>query len=346
MKGFGKFLTILIFFIVVGAFGGFFYVKNYYETTLDTPNAGSSEQVIVEIHLGSTIRDIGEQLKKEGLIADERVFEYYVRTNNLSDKFLAGKYETKGNKTLLEVIEDLQVPIKDEVTITIPEGIRFTQIADRLDKVMKISPNWSKEEFLELAENPGNNFAQFTILSTKPADKSLEGFLFPDTYIFGIEYSTKDVMNRMLQNTEDRISGKLLDDIIASEFTVYEVLNFASIIERETIQTEDRYLVGDILYRRYKAGWALGVDATILYEHGDWKYEIRQKDLESKTPYNTRLIKGLPPTPICNPGLETINGFIYRKENDNWYYISDSEGNMYYAKTLTEHNKNIQKYLK
>lgn len=338
-------LTILLILLIVPV-AGLIAAKYYYDTTVNTPNDGSSAQVIIEIPLGSSVKDIAKQLKDEDIIENETVFEYYIRFNNLEGKLLAGTYETKGNQNIPEVVQDLQNPIEREVRVTLPEGLMYIQTAERLDKVLTISPNWSKEEFLELAKNPGDNFSEFQILSTKPAEKSLEGFLFPDTYIFDIEISTKDVIRKMLENTETRISGQLLTDIEASDFTVYEVLNFAAMIERETRETEDRYIVGDVLYKRYVEGWALGIDATLLYEHDSWKYVIRQKDIETPTPYNTRIHKGLPPTPICSPGLESIKGFVYREANDYYYYVSDSEGNIYYARTWSEHQKNIQKYLR
>lgn len=325
---------------ILGAAGLYFY----YNSQVNQPNDGNNVQLLVTIEQGTSIRELSQQLEKQGIISDARVFEAYIRLNNEEPNILAGTYETEDNLTMPEVLQDLKVPINREVRVTIPEGLRYDQVADRLDNVLKISPNWDKQRFLELAENPGNTFDN-PILASKPEGKSLEGFLFPDTYIFDIETSTTQAMEKLISNTQNRISGELLSDIEQSQFSVYEVLNFASMIERETKFEEDRYLVGDVLYKRYTEGWTLGIDATLLYEQGDWTSPLTRAELDADTPYNTRVNTGLPPTPICNPGLESIKGFVYREENPYYFYVSDLEGNIYYAEDSAGHQENIRNHL-
>ncbi len=117
-------------------------------------------------------------------------------------------------------------------------------------------------------------------------------------------------------------------------------------VEREGYTSEDRPMIADIIQRRYKEGWLLQIDATLLYPKRDWKSPITQADKQNDNPYNTYKYQGYPPTPICNPGLAAINAVRNPKPNTYYYYIHDTNGNVHFARTLDEHNQNVQKYLR
>ena len=218
--------------------------------------------------------------------------------------------------------------------MTIPEGFRKDEIAQLL--AMELAKggntNFNSDEFLKLTTD--SSFISTLGFNYELSD--LEGFLFPDKYAFSVKETTQDILQKLTDNFQAKVG---INDS-------YEDIIIASMVEREGYNAQDRAMIADIIQRRYKEGWLLQIDATLLYPLKDWKHVITQEDKNSDSPYNTYKYPGLPTTPICNPGLESINAVRNPQHNDYYYYIHDKEGNIYYAKNLTEHNQNIEKYLK
>jgi UPF0755 protein len=180
--------------------------------------------------------------------------------------------------------------------------------------------------------------------------KREEGKYFPDTYLVPKQI-TLEAVRQLLRRTFDEKTAPLGLNNSASGLTAEEVIILASLVERETKTDADRALVAGVLSNRLKIGMKLDVDATVQYvigftkADGWWKKNLTSEDLQIKSPYNTYLYAGLPPSPICNPGLAALKAVLDPTETDYFYYLSDKTGAMHYAVTFSEHKANIAKFL-
>lgn len=339
-----KVLIILGIILLVGV-GAVAYLYNDYRSSIKqsyNPNNGYVEIIIEE---GETTAEIAESLEKNELIKNKYYFQFYIRQENLETNLQAGQYRIPLNSTTEEIAEYLQNAEVPDIRVTIPESLMIIEIADILEEAFEVNPETSfdKQEFIKLTENA--DIARDLGIPV-PEGKDLEGYIFPDTYEFPSDANAEYVLNGILNiGFKQKIYNKYKEEIQESQFSLYEILNLASMLERETKFPEDRPKVADILIRRLENNWTLGIDATILYYHKDWTHEITEQDLNMDSPYNTRKNPGLPPTPICNPGEETIRAVLYPEPNEYWYYISDEDFVLHYAVTEAEHNANIREYL-
>lgn len=300
-----KYLVLAILIIFVGSF---LYIK-----TLFSAPSTNSKIVNFMVNKGSSISLISKNLQKEGLIKNAYVFKYYIQFTGLQNKIQAGEFELGPNLTLTQIIEKLRKG-PTEILVTIPEGLRREEIAEKYRTLLNKDESFTKE-FLALSAGK-------------------EGYLFPDSYLFPKEATATQIINRMTTTFDKKIKD-----------VTYNQLIMASMLERETFSDDEKSIVAGILYKRIKNDWPLQVDATLQYIKGDWK-PVYSQDKELKSPYNTYKSLGLPPSPICNPGLSSILAAISPEESDYWYYIHDNNGKIHFAKTIEEHNANVAKYLK
>lgn len=286
---------------------------------------------------GASASQIGNKLAQERLIKSPLAFKFYVQITGKSGKIQAGEYALSPNLSLFEIVNELLRGPK-EIWVTIPEGLRREEIAERFATGL-VKEN--KEEFIK----------EFLEAST---DK--EGFLFPDTYIFPKTAKASTIVSKLFSTFEKKVDSKMDDDIKSSDYDLNQILTMASIVERETITDAERPIVAGILFNRLKAGWPLQADATLQYAIGTknckskienckwWEIpEVSGRNIDSL--YNTYRNSGLPPGPIASPGLSSIEAAIYPESSDYWYYIHDPKGKIYYARTLEEHNENVRTYI-
>lgn len=284
---------------------------------------------------GSSASQIAAKLEKKGFIRDALVFRFYVQLSGKSKKIQAGEYSLSPSYSLTRVIEILiKGPV--EVWVTIPEGLRREEIAGKF-----ASAFGKDEKFID---------------EFNRASSGLEGFLFPDTYLFPKEATASAVVKKM-RSTFDVKTAQLKEAIDASDLSLNEIVTLASIIERETKTNAERPVVAGILLNRLNAGIGLQADATVQYAIAtvncqlstvnceNWWSPVTKTDLSINSPYNTYKYRGLPPGPIANPGLTSLKAASSPEENDYLYYLHDAKGQIYYAKTLEEHNENVRKYL-
>ncbi len=311
-------------------------IKLDYDKALRTPNSDSQEKVIVQIDQGATVDQILTKLVDQGVIQEKWLtyVKLYLKQENLAAKLQAGTYELPKNLSIKEVIDSLQNGKNPDIWVTIPEGLRKDEIADILNQELSKADttNFSKEEFLRLTTDKA--YIQTLGLTVNISD--LEGYLFPDRYAFPITTKTSDTIDKMVKNFITKVGTA----------DTYDQIILASIVEREGFSDQDRPIIAGIFIKRLEEGWLLQACATVLYPLKDWKHEITDADKESDSPYNTYKKPGLPPTPICNPGLESINAVRNYKKTDYYYYIHDNNAIVHYAKTLEEHNANINQYLR
>ncbi|MDD3474536.1 MAG: endolytic transglycosylase MltG [Candidatus Dojkabacteria bacterium] len=335
LKNIRSLIRIFLFALITVVIGGVF-IKLRYNKIIETPNSDSSDKVVVTIDEGQAVDSIIDELIEKGILKEswKLYLQAYLKLNDLSSQLQAGTYNLPKNLNIIEIIESLQHAQSQDIWVTVPEGLRKDEIADILvDELGEYdSTDFSKTDFLALTTNQ-EYISQFGL----PEEvEDLEGYIFPDKYAFSIETTTESALTKMIENFVSKVGT---DDS-------YEDIILASLVEREGYNSEDRAIIADILKRRLEEGWLLQVDATLLYPAKDWTHTITQIDKESDNEYNTYKYAGLPPTPICNPGLESINAVRNPEENTYYYYIHEDDGTAHYAKTLNEHNSNVSTYLR
>lgn len=293
------------------------------------PVQGGLETVTVKN--GASLSQVAEELEGKDIINSKMLFSLYVRMFGGEGKIRAGVYEIQKGESYGEILEVLTSGKSKQVKFTIPEGYTIRQI----DTLLAEKGFIQKVEFEKCAKETCKG-------------KNLEGFLFPDTYFLDHgSFSVESFMALLLNTFDKKVSQELKDDILKSGRTIQEIITMASILEKEVRHEEDLPIVSGILWKRFDAKWGLDVDATLLYdrENSDDR-EISNEDIQSDSPYNTRKWRGLPPTPIGNPGLKTILASLHPEKSEYWFYLSKEDGSMAYARTNEEHNQNKVLYLK
>ncbi|MFH1543631.1 MAG: endolytic transglycosylase MltG [Patescibacteria group bacterium] len=344
---------IIIFLMIMIAFFGItvFSVYKWYENQVDLPAGDSSNIIDIEIEQGESIKEIAVKLQAAGLIKNSDVFYWYIKFEKIAPNIQAGKFQIPQNLTIVEVAAFLQKASGNDVWVTIPEGKRIDEVAEILDERFLKEENsmFNKNEFLKIVENPDDYQFKAEVLMFKPAGKSLEGFLFPDTYNVEKDITSKELVDLFIDTLEKKLETENVALDSHKTLSVYEVITLASIIEREARSSDERYMISDILQRRL-AGDMDGVkllqtDATLLYELKDWEVVITDEIKKNDTEYNTYTRTGLIPTPICNSGLDSIESVMNPTANEYFFYLHDDEGDIHYAKTLAAHINNQRCYI-
>lgn len=275
---------------------------------------------------GESIKEISAHLKEAGLIRNKVAFFTYLRFSGLANKIQAGNYQLSKSSNAFEIANSL-IHGTTDIWVTIIEGWRIEETLSYLSKTLKIP--------LEELEN----FSQ-------------EGYLFPDTYLIPQKAQAQEVVQIILDNFQKHLNQEIIEKGLQQGLTKSEIITLASIIEREVKTDEDRSIVAGIFLKRLSNNWPLQADATIQYALGYqeneqtwWKKALTPDDLKIDSPYNTYLYVGLPPRPICSPGMQSIEAVVNPKETDYWFYLSDKKGITHFAKTQEEQQRNIEKYL-
>lgn len=318
MKKFSFLLVLLV--LLVGGVAAW-----WINSTMPVDSSDTTRKVFT-IETGQGIRDIANDLKANGLIKDPVAFFLLVKQQGLDGKIQAGDFQLSPSMSSYDIARALQVGTFDKF-VTIPEGKRAEEVAEILATQL---PTYDGSWVERLKAN--------------------EGYLFPDTYSFTKEATIDDVITRMKNEFDEKYNS--IPAGRHSNLSQEEIVNIAAMIEREALHPEDRPLVASVILNRMDRGMVLNIDATVQYALGYqpaqkswWKKNLSLDDLKVASPYNTYITPGLPPTPIANPGIESLTAVINAPETDYVYYVSDANGNNHYAKTLEEHNVNIEKYL-
>jgi UPF0755 protein len=295
----------------------------YYQHLLSPVNSSDTKLQAFVIEKGESTTEITKELEEKGLIRSSMAMKIFLKMADPGTNIQAGDFKLSPAMSVSEVIKNLQAGAVDR-WVTLLEGWRVDEEAEELEKVMGID----KQVFIKTAK---------------------EGYMFPDTYLINKD-ATVDTVVSMLENTFDqKYDDELQAKIKKQGLTPAQGVILASIVEREARSDEVRTKVASILLKRIKIGMALNTDATIQYalgyhpsEKSWWKRNLTHDDLKVDSPYNTYLHAGLPPTPICNPSVSSLNAVANADPSTPYlYYYHDSKGNSYYAKTLDEHNENV-----
>jgi len=339
-----KAIKIVLAIIALISACGFYFIFSYYRG-INYPISKTGQEKIFIVSKGEGVNDISENLSDAGLIRSMNYFEIYIWRQNLEKKLQAGQYVLSPKLSIKEIAGILAGGkiLSKEIDIKIIEGWRVKDIVSYLKEKELVK----EEDFINAAKNNELRIRNYEFLNKLPAGKSLEGFLFPDTYRVFKDSSAIDVIGKMLDNFGSKLTGKMRDDIGKNEKTIYEIVIMASIVEKEAKKPEDMEIISGIFWNRIKTGQALQSDATLSYVLNDKIDAHTLEDLKIDSPYNSYKYKGLPPGPICNPGLNAIKAAIYPKKTDyNFFLTKPDTGEAIFSKTYAEHLKNKNKFLK
>lgn len=304
------------------------------------PRNSSGQEEVFLIKKGESVREIADNLENQSLIKDKIFFIFYIFLSGDAKKLQAGKYLISSCQTIPEITRKFVKGEAIREKITIIEGWDLRDIAWYFEE----KGICQAEEFLKLTNKDFSK--DFDFLEDKPENLGLEGYFFPDTYEIAEGESVEEIINRMLRNFDRKLSSDLREEINKQGKSIFEVINMASLLEKEVKSLEDKKLISGILWKRIENSIPLQVDATIIYITGKKTIKIPKQDLQIDSPYNTYKYKGLPLGPICNPGLDSILAAIYPESSEFWYYLSSSDdGETIFSRTLEEHNQAKYLYL-
>lgn len=277
---------------------------------------------IVSVTRGESIRQIARELKEAEIIRSAALFTFLIQISD-NPIVATGDYAFTAPQNIFTVVKRFTTSRYDlpTVQVTITEGLTVKEISEKLATQFE---QFDKGLFLELA-------------------LPYEGYLFPDTYIFNNNATANEIFTRMKHTFDSKIDslGEIITD---SPYTLDQIVTMASIVEREAT-ADSRQEVANILWNRFEIGMALQVDASFVYGIGKATADLTTADLETDGPYNTYKNVGLTPTPISNPGLESIKAAANPQPTDMLYFLTGRDGNMYYAKTFEGHKRNRALYL-
>jgi UPF0755 protein len=308
----------------------------------------------IKISQDDTPDEVAKLLEDNGLINSKTYFTGRMRVVNT--ELEPGSYRITKGMTVGEIIDTITGNASSSgdsgnsggsssdnttLSITVIEGWRTEQIADEL---VALGWNGSFDDFMQAAQNyPSDNYA---FLADRPDGSSLEGYLFPDTYNFNPDSSADEIIESMLNNFDAKVPQEMRDRAGEMGLSMYQVLTFASLVEREAAVSEERPIIADIYEKRYTEGWRLEADPTVQYAlgtHDEWWPELSGEDLYDDSPYNTYQVDGLPPGPIANPGYASIRAVLFPADSPYYYFFAKADGSGYhlFATTSDEQQQNI-----
>ena len=313
---------------------------------IDSPVSDDDTEVVFVVQEGETATGIANRLEKEGLIRNALVFRLLARNRGLDAGIEAGEHRLRRNMRTSEVLAALQSASARQDRMTVLEGWRAIEIADEAE----FRGIATREEFLALA---GSGNWPYDFLRDRPPASSLEGYLFPDTYELTPGITARDLIGKMLDNFNLRVLPEWDKRPRDLELTLHEAITLASIVEREAQVPEERPLIAGVYLNRLRRGMLLQADPTVQYAlvdvpaptfGGYWKKELSAADLSVDSPYNTYRTPGLPPGPICNPGLASIQAALRPAATEYLYFVAKGDGSHVFAETLAEHDENVRLY--
>lgn len=336
--------------------GAYFYGASAYRQVYHSGPAESSTEITVTA--GTTARQIAAELKKEGLIRSEFLFLAFSRATDAQRKLIAGVYVVPGGSSIKNIVSILtQGQVKrSDLVVTVKEGQSLRDIA----AMFEYTGIAMREEVTEAFGIPALDYrtisndqlaapdysAQFPILAGKPSYVSYEGYVFPDTYFLDKDRPVASFREKVFANLTAKITPDLLAEMRRQNKSLHEVLTLASIVEKEAPRG-DWATVAGVFYNRLKIGMGLQSDPTVNYVTGKVTDRPTLEDTANVSPWNTYKYRGLPPGPICNPGIEAIRAVLYPEAHDYFYFLNPpGGGHLIYARTFEAHKANRERYLK
>ena len=290
----------------------------------------------VVIAQGSTPKQIARQLHRQGLIRNELAFLWVALRRKRIDAMKSGGYELSPDMTVVQIVDRLSRGGQDlaELSVTIPEGYTLRQIASTLENRGVIR---NEESFAQRASAGMESLE----LPFEVEAKSLEGYLYPETYRFPPKTDSENVAETMLKTFDREFRRPHEAEIRKSGKSLHQLVTIASLVEREAEVAGDRARIAGVIYNRLRKGMRLEIDATVLYALGRHKNRVLYKDLKVDSPYNTYRNKGLPPGPIANPGKLSLIAALKPEKHDFLFYVAKPDGSHAFSRTMAEHSRRV-----
>ena len=337
--------------LVIVLVGGFF-TWNYIKGETQPVDTAQTELVSFEIEQGASVKEVSKALEKEGIIRNSKLFNFYLKFKNVSG-FKSGLYHVSKSMTLDEIIAELSGQGKDKdqnaTKVLIREGEQLTEIAKEVEK----STKYSAEDFMAKVQD--EDFLRYLVqkfpkLLTQSYNGYqvkyvLEGYLFPATYDMNDSKTLQMLITEMVAKT-DEVMSKYYDKILASDYTLQEIMAMASLIEKEGTKLEDRKKISSVFHNRIKENMKLQTDVSVQYALGEHKEALSLEDLEVDSPYNLYQNYGVGPGPYNSPSEDSIVAALEPEKTDYLYFLADIHTKeIYYAKTYEEHLELKAKYI-
>ncbi len=319
---------------------------NLRRAEIDTPPSSDSAEVAFTIRVGESATTVADRLEQASIIKDAQLFRLVLRYWGVDNQIEAGDYSLRRDMSISEVIQQLQHGRLTARTVTIREGLR----AEEMAHLLAVEGLVDQEEFIALVRDDA---FQYDFLRDRPAQapKTLEGFLFPDTYQFPVNVTTTAVIDEMLRNFDRRVTIEMRQEALDIGLDLYEVLTLASIVEREAVIAEERPIIAGVYLNRLQIGMYLESDPTVQYakgydpSSGRWWPSVTLAELRAiDSRFNTYLNSGLPPGPICSPGLASIEAVLNPTASEYLFFLAKGDGSHVFAETFDEHLENQSRY--
>jgi UPF0755 protein len=306
----------------------------YFGYFLVSPAGMEKEEEIFMVEKGSSLKTIAAQLEERRLIKGKHLFMLWAYVKGGARGIKAGEYSFNRLMTPVKIFHMLTSGAVKIYSFTIPEGFTAEQIAGFLERRNFVN----KRNFASLVHDKD------LISSYDVAGTSLEGYLYPDTYLITRDMGARDLIDLMVDRFWEVFSSLARGQKLT--MPVKDIVILASIVEKETGLAEERPLIAAVFLNRLGKGMRLESDPTVIYGIEDFSGDLTRKDLRTPHPYNTYIHHGLPPGPIANPGKEALKAVINPEETDYLYFVSKNDGSHHFSSTLTEHNRAVNQYQK
>jgi len=291
----------------------------------------------VELPPGSGSAAIGQRLVAGGVVRDAPTFRTALYLSGQARHLKAGDYRFDRAMTPFEVIDKIARGDVYVINVTFPEGLTVAEMS----KIFEAHGVGTAASFVEAAKNAA------LVRELDPAAKDLEGYLFPETYALSRHADAEKLIKLMVSRFEHVFTPELRQAAAARNLTVRQAVTLASIVEKETARADERPLVAAVYTTRLRIGMPLQCDPTVIYaltKRGGYSGNIHKEDLSIDSPYNTYRYPGLPPGPIASPGRPSLEAAVHPADADYLYFVSRNDGSHEFARTLDEHNRNVQKF--
>ncbi len=326
-------LLLLLLSLITLAWLGYGLYRKIYD-----PFQGYGKSVVVRIESGMPVAAIARRLQEQGVIASADVFIRYYRLFFADKKLKAGEYIFAAPLSMRQVIRKLEEGKPVLYKVTVKEGLWIGEIAG----VLEAAGLFPAAEFVKAACDAS------LIRDIDPDAADLEGYLFPDTYMVSKDITAREMAALMVGHFRQNFGNSFAWRARDIGFTVRQAVILASLVEKETANRDERFLVSSVFHNRLRKNMLLDCDSTIIYalkKAGRYDGNLRWDDLKSDLPFNTRRHRGLPPGPIASPGYASLEAALYPESTEYLYFVAKDENSHYFSRSLSEHNRAVRKYI-
>ena len=339
--------------IVMVAVLTLFFGQRLFTSYLDRARANDTSPVLFTVAPDESPDAVAQRLSDLKLVQSTTYFKGKLRLRGADTKFVTGAHVLRDGMSVDEILNEITATVSDApgtpgptvsyIEFRTHEGWRLEEVAQLMVEKGLVK---NREEFIAALGDP--SLQRYDFLNGRPANASLEGFLFPDTYRVPTNAAPKDVATLMLGNFGTRVPKNMRENL-PEGISFYQAMIVASIVEREAAIDSERSVIAGVYYNRLRGNppLRLQADPTVQYalgQDGGWWPELLPADLAKVSPYNTYAVSGLPPGPICNPSLKSIQAALSPAQTDYLYFVAKGDGTHAFARTYEEHQENIKKY--